>query len=160
MRRKAPTVFVGIILGAAGMLAAACGTPAPSPARDLIAKIPGCGQVKTWGGDPLISTTSNGYCYLNDGETQVRILTWPEGDTTDQASYANSGSFIAPGPCTITGSNPVPWAAEVNIADTAPAYAASVQQLITSSLGGTSPGGAACTGSVVIPDPSAPPRSC
>src|SRR5690348_9064081 len=94
MRRRAPTVFAGIILAAVSVPAAACGTPAPSPAGDLIAKIPGCGQVKTWGGDPLISTTSNGYCYLNDGMTQVRILTWPEGDTTDQASYANSDSFV------------------------------------------------------------------
>lgn len=160
MRRKAPTIFTGIIV-AAGMLAPACGTPAPSPAGELIAKIPGCGQVETWGGNQIISTTSNGYCHLNDGETQVRILTWPERDTTDQASYANSGSFVAPGPCTITGNDPIPWAADVNIADTAPAYAASVQQLITSSLGGASPGGAACTGSVVIiPDISPPPRSC
>jgi hypothetical protein len=54
MRRKAPTVFTGIILATAGMLAATCGTPAPSPAGDLIAKIPGCSQVNTWDGDPLI----------------------------------------------------------------------------------------------------------
>jgi hypothetical protein len=104
--------------------------------------------VQTWGGDSLDGTTSNGSCYLNDGSTQVKILTWPTGDTADQSSYANSGSFVAPGPCTITGDSPVPWAADVDIADTAPAYAASVQQTITGSIGGTSPGGAACTGTV------------
>ena len=142
---------VGAVL--AGALAvAACGSSAPSPAGALIAQIPGCSQVQTWGGNSLLGTTSNGSCYLNDGLTQVEILTWP-GDTADQSSYANSLPFVAPGPCTITGDSPVPWAANVDIADTAPAYAASVQQTITESIGGTSPGGrpapAPCRGTVI-----------
>jgi len=139
--RTLPVLAVAVL--ATGVLTA-CGG-APSPAGTLIARIHGCGQVQTWGGNSLFNSVSNGECWLADG-TQLRVSTWAAGDTADQATYANSPPLLGTGPCVITGGNPVPWVVTADVSDDAPADATAVQRQITSDLGGSSAGGPACTG--------------
>jgi len=89
----------------AGLSLAACGpNNGTSPAAgSLLAKIPDCVQITTWGGDSLLGTSGNAQCTLSSTDETVKALIWPAGDTTDQATYASSGSLIGPGPCTIGG---------------------------------------------------------
>jgi hypothetical protein len=155
---------------AAGLGLAACGPGGngSSPfAGSLLTKIPGCSQPQTWGGDSLLGTSGNGDCSLDSGALSgetVKALIWPAGDTTDQDSYANSGSLVGPGPCTIGGSSPVPWVVTVQISDYAPDYATTVYQTIASVTGGTSMGPqGSCIGTgtpIAAPTPTtAPPAA-
>ena len=174
MKLSKKLIGVPAIAPAAGLGLAACGSAsvksaAPFSAGSLLAKIPGCSQPQTWGGDSLLGTSGNGACTLDSGALSgetVKALIWPAGDTSDQASYANSGSRVGPGPCTIGGSSPVPWVVSVQTSDYAPAYAASVYATIASVTGGTSVGpqgsciGTGGTGTpTAAPAPTAPPAA-
>ena len=154
---------IPVLALAAGLSVAACGPASgkSAAAGSLLAKIPGCSQPKTWGGDSLLGTSGNGDCSLDSGALSgetVKALIWPAGDTTDQDSYANSGSLVGPGPCTIGGSSPVPWVVTVQISDYAPAYAATVYQTIATATGGTSMGPqGSCIGTTVLGTPTTAP---
>ena len=148
----------GLVL--AGVLGlAACGSSAPNASGKLLARIPGCAQITTAGGNSLFGSASQGkaLCSLAGGTGEhLEIQTWAAGDTADQASYATGSAE-----CVIAGGAPVPWAVVVDVSAYAPAYAASVVARIKSALGGTYQG-PECAGTAPLTSRHRhrPPRRC